>query len=73
MKTQKGKYTIAMPTCILIKNVFEKNIIPNFATIKIPNTSPASNSHNKKRPNYILHFNTAIPRLTSDPANEFFG
>jgi len=25
------------------------------------------------RPKYIWEYNTVIPRLTSDPANEFFG
>jgi len=31
-----------MPVYVVIKNVFEKNIIPNYARIEIPNTSPAS-------------------------------
>jgi hypothetical protein len=42
MKTQKGKYTTAKPKIILIKKCLRKHLIPNYAMIKIPNTSPAS-------------------------------
>jgi hypothetical protein len=35
MKTEKGNYTIAMPTFTLPK-MSKKNSIPNYAMIKVP-------------------------------------
>jgi hypothetical protein len=47
--SRKGKYTVAMPTFILITNVFKK-LIPNYAMIKIPNTSPSNQIYTKNTP-----------------------
>jgi hypothetical protein len=42
MKTQKAKYTTALKNTYFNQKYLRKNIIPNSAKIKLPNTSPDS-------------------------------
>ena len=54
-----------MPTYILIKNVFQK-IVPNFAMIKIINTSPASKFTQQKSSKLYFTFYILIDYINQE-------